>query len=235
VCGQSAYRIRFDWGASGLRACAAGADAVVIVDVLSFSTAVNVACSRGGEVFPYRWGDDGGAAAFAAERGAVLAGQRGRPGYSLSPVSLRAIWAGTRLVLPSPNGATLSVAAAGLGPRVYAGCLRNASAVAAAVRDAGTVAVIAAGERWPDGSLRPAVEDLAGAGAILAELDPARMSPEAAVAVAASRVGVPLPETVSGRELVGGGFVLDVVVAAESDVSPVVPVLVDGERYVALG
>jgi 2-phosphosulfolactate phosphatase len=233
VCGQSAYRIRFDWGASGLRACAAGADAVVIVDVLSFSTAVNVACSRGAEVFPYRWGDDG-AAEFAAERGAVLAGHRGRPGYSLSPVSLRAIWAGTRLVLPSPNGATLSVAAAGLCPRVYTGCLRNPGAVAAAVRDAGTVAVIAAGERWPDGSLRPAVEDLAGAGAVLAELDPAGMSPEAAVAAAASRVGVSLPETVSGRALVGGGFVLDVVVAAESAVSPVVPVLVDGERYVAL-
>lgn len=230
---QSAYRIRFDWGLAGLRACAPGADAVVIVDVLSFCTAVDVACSRGAEVLPYR-GPDDGAADFAAEHGAVLAGRRGRSGYTLSPVSLRAIPAGTRLVLPSPNGSALSVLAAELGvTRVYAGCLRNAGAVAEVVQDAGTVAVIAAGEHWPDGALRPAAEDLAGAAAILAGLDGVGCSPEVAVAVAASQAGAPLTETISGRELAGAGFVLDVVIAAESKVSRTVPVLVDGERYVA--
>lgn len=33
-----------------------------------------------------------------------------------------------------------------------------------------TVAVIPAGERWADGSLRPAIEDLLGAGAFIREL-----------------------------------------------------------------
>ena len=53
---------------------------------------------------------------------------------------------------------------------MIAGGLRNAAAVAAAAARAGdVVGVIAAGERWPDGSLRPAIEDLLGAG-----LDPGR-------------------------------------------------------------
>ncbi len=63
---------------------------------------------------------------------------------------------------------------------IFAGCLRNAGAVAAAaVAAGGTVGVIVAGERWPDRTLRPAVEDLLRAGAIITAPGLSDRSPEA--------------------------------------------------------
>jgi len=239
--GQSAYGIRFDWGAAG--AAALGAEALVVVDVLSFSTAVCVAADRGTAVYPFRWRDDR-AAAFAAAHDAVLATGRGAATaahpWTLSPAALRAAPAVPRLVLPSPNGST--IAAATPAPRVVAGCLRNARAVAAhlAADGLGTpdrpVAVTAAGERHPDGSLRPALEDLLGAGAIIAALlatgDGAVPSPEAEAAAACAAGTRDVPAAVagcaSGRELVGRGFPQDVEIAAEPDTSRGVPILADG-------
>ena len=65
-----------------------------------------------------------------------------------------------RIVLPSPNGSSICFALADSGLTVVGACLRNRAAVArwlAPQLAAGaTVAVVAAGERWPDGSLRPA-------------------------------------------------------------------------------
>ena len=55
-------------GLEGLLALQATSDAVVIVDVLSFSTAVDIALSKGASVLPYRWKDDS-AKRFAAEKG----------------------------------------------------------------------------------------------------------------------------------------------------------------------
>lgn len=163
---QHGFRVRFEWGIAGVNALAPISNSIAIVDVLSFSTAVDIAAQRGASVYPFRWHDQR-AAAFASEQGARLAGSdRSAPGgFTLSPASLLQIPKGMRLVLPSPNGATLSLAT-GRTPTL-AGCLRNAKAVADALYRYGSwVAVIAAGERWPDGSLRPAVEDLLGAGAI---------------------------------------------------------------------
>ena len=240
---QPGFAYRFEWGPHGLRALAPVADVLVIVDVLSFTTCVEVAVARGAIVLPYRF-DDSGQAAYAQAQGAVLAHRREQPGaVSLSPASLATLEPGTRVVLPSPNGSALSFGAGDAGARVVlAGCLRNATAVAATARAIagpdGVIAVLAAGERWrgATGPMRPALEDLLGAGAVLAALDPAaslsapRCSPEAAAARAAFIGARPrLVETLeacqSGRELIERGYPQDVAWAAQLDISRVVPAL----------
>lgn len=229
---QSEWEVRCEWGAQGVAALAPICDAIVVVDVLSFSTCVDIAAARGALVYPYRFRDES-AERYAAELGGLLArpGRKAGAGYSLSPVSLLAIPAGTRLVLPSPNGATLTLAT-GATPTL-AGCLRNARAVAAAAARIGPrIGVVAAGERWPDGGLRPAIEDWLGAGAIIAHLPGAR-SPEAelarlAFAAAQGDLGRTLHSCGSGKELIGRGFAEDVALAAALDQSDCAPQLLDG-------
>jgi 2-phosphosulfolactate phosphatase len=229
---QQGYSVRCEWGLHGIGALAGACDVFVIVDVLSFSTCVDIAVARGAWVYPWRWQNET-AAQFAASVGAVLAGRRshGQAGYSLSPASLQTIAPATRLVLPSPNGATLSLATQ--GTPTLAGCLRNARAVAERAQHLGEcIGVIAAGERWPDGSLRPGFEDWAGAGAIVAHLRGSR-SPEAEWAyqsfrAAQSRLPEALMACSSGRELCEQGFEDDVALAAQIDISDVAPLLADG-------
>jgi len=229
---QSDWDIQCEWGGQGLAALAPLSDVVIIVDVLSFSTCVEIAVSRGGLVFPFAW-NDARAEAFARDMGAVLAGPRGGAPFSLSPSSLLGVSPGTRLVLPSPNGATLSLEAPG---PVLAGCLRNAAAVARTAGAAGKrVLVLPAGERWPDGSLRPCLEDWLGAGAILDALS-GPCSPEAETARAAFRaLRADLPRVLhtctSGRELVERAYTQDVDLAAALNVSDTVPVLREGAYH----
>ncbi len=109
VFDQTSYRIRFEWGAEGVRRLAPRSHVVVIVDVLSFTTCVDVAVSRDAVVFPYRYKDDS-AITFAQAVGALLAGKRGQV-PSLSPDSLLTLAPHSRLVLPSPNGSTCTVIA----------------------------------------------------------------------------------------------------------------------------
>ncbi len=238
---QSSYTRRLDWGLAGAQALVADArpgDLAVVVDVLSFSTTLTVAVGQGIAVYPYPWRSED-APAYAAERGAVLAvGRRaGREsgGVSLSPHSFVGVTGIDRVVLPSPNGSAISFALAAAGVTVLGASLRNADAVGrwVAARATGRVSVVAAGERWPDGSLRPAVEDLWGAGAVLTALGHQGASPEARSAVAAfavvrDRLGESLAACASGRELVEAGFARDVEIAAELDASRIVPVLHDG-------
>jgi 2-phosphosulfolactate phosphatase len=232
---QHGFDARLEWGQAGVRLLAPLADVVVIVDVLSFTTAVSVAVEHGATVFPHRFRDDT-AAERATSLGAILAqSRRDGPGPSLSPASLATLAPGDRLVLPSPNGATCSVLAAEGGATVVAGCLRNASAVARFARErGGTIAVVPAGEQWPDGALRPGIEDLLAAGAILAALGSVRtLSPKARLAAAAfdrlrPDLATVLKECASGRELVELGFARDVELAAELDATGLVPVLRDG-------
>jgi 2-phosphosulfolactate phosphatase len=227
---QGTAACRCEWGVTGHDSLGA-ADVVIVVDVFSFSTCVDVAVGRGASILPHSWQDES-AAKYAASQDAQLAGARGSAQYSLSPQSFLAAPPGLRCVLPSPNGATISLRAAATGASVLSGCLRNATAIARAATRLGTsFNVIASGERWPDGSMRFAVEDWLGAGAILSHL-PGRASPEASSAIAAfernqDRMLDALMASSSGRELIGRGFGVDIELAAQLDVSDHVPELRD--------
>jgi 2-phosphosulfolactate phosphatase len=238
---QQEYDIRFEWGLSGIQALAPISDVFIIVDVLSFTTCVDIVVSRDGTVFPYR-GTLENLPAYAADKGALFAapGRRHEAAYSLSPASLLTIPQGTSLVLPSPNGSTLSLATAGVP--TMAGCLRNARAVAERAGQLGQrISVIAAGERWQtssggaaSGVLRVALEDLLGAGAIISFLQGQR-SPEAETAVTGFiSVQADLADILhrcgSGKELIGRGFAHDVELAAQLNVSDTAPLLVE-EAY----
>ncbi len=224
---QSEFELRCEWGEHGVTQLAPISDVVVIVDVLSFSTSVDIATNNGATIFPYRWQDES-AADYALSLNAQLASKKRTSGngYCLSPASLLNIPAGTRLVLPSPNGASLTLRT-GKTPTL-AGCLRNCEAVARFAQNYGTkIAVIPAGERWEDGSLRPALEDLIGAGAILSYLQ-GKLSPEAEVAVVAfhglnDNLAIALRNCSSGKELIARGFATDVELAAAINSSRCVP------------
>ena len=235
--GQSQYQVRFDWGLEGARAIAVDADVIVVIDVLSFTTAVDVATSRGAEVV-VSGGQD--AQALAERLGAVLAGPRGGEAPSLSPASLTELAPDSRLVLPSPNGSALSAALIEHPAIVVAGSLRNRRAIAdwalgqqGDKGDRFTIAVVAAGEVRDDGTTRFAVEDLLGAGAVidaLADVGIDYCSPESAAASAAftglrNATGHLIGASASGRELVERGYRGDVDLAIDLDVSSAVPVL----------
>jgi 2-phosphosulfolactate phosphatase len=232
---QAEFQVRCEWGLPGLRELGAISDVIVIVDVFSFTTAIDIATSRGAVVFPYPLKGES-AAGYARSVDAIPASPDRRRGFSLSPASLRALPAGYRLVLPSPNGAALSFALSISGdrpdrPTVLAACLRNATAVAqAAARLGSTVAVIPAGEMWSTGELRPSLEDWIGAGAVI-DACTGSHSPEASLAAAAFRhvrqdLARVLRGSGSGKELIERGFGLDVDLAAELNVSTNVPRLV---------
>ena len=237
--GQSQYQVRFDWGIQGVDAIADDVDVIVVVDVLSFSTTVALATELGVEIVPAA---PENAREVSGELGGTLAGQRGAAGPTLSPASITAdsVAGVARLVLPSVNGSRLVAALADRDAAVVAGSLRNPGAIAkwaiAHQGDKGdrfTVAVIGAGEARADETIRFALEDLLGAGAIidaLAEVGIDYCSPEAAAAAAAftglhNAIGHLVGASGSGRELAEAGFRADVDLAIDIDASDTVPVL----------
>src|SRR5207249_2381823 len=93
-----------------------------------------------------------------------------------------------------------------------------------------SVGVAATGERWPDKSLRPAVEDLLGATAVISALSTVDCSAEARIAARAGLdvdVAAVVWDSPSGRELREMSFAGNVNVATELDASDAVPVLRD--------
>lgn len=236
---QQGYRCRLEWGRRGARVAAERGDVLVVVDILSFSSAVVTAVQHGCVIYPCAWTDD--PAALASSLGAEAAVGRfdvpARGRFSLSPPTFLAVAPGTRVVLASPNGATCSRYGRAV-PHLLVGSLLNATPVAEAVARLLAaphlnVTVLACGERWKqpneDGELRFAIEDYLGAGAIVAGLPAAlSRSPEALVCEGAFRAardhlaGI-LRESGSGRELVAAGFPQDVEHAANLDAYAAVP------------
>lgn len=233
-------RVHLEWGPTGAEALAPTCDVAVVVDVLTFSTTVSVAADLGVRVVPYRWADaSAGYEAKARTATLAVARQDAAAGdVSLSPASFRSAVGVRRVVLPSPNGSTICARLAEVAVEVVVASLRNRRAVADYVAArGGRVLVVPAGERWPDDSLRPAIEDLWGAGGVvaaLADLERTEASDEAQAAAAAyrlveGRLGEALATCASGQELIGRGYASDVAIAAELDASRAVPRLVDGE------
>jgi 2-phosphosulfolactate phosphatase len=245
---QHPHRVRLEWGRRGVRAAAERGDIIVIVDALSFTSAVATAVAHGIDIYPLSEEED--AAAFARLKQADLAVRRPdvpRLGtFSLSPQTFERDLRGSRVVVASPNGATCARIARDV-PYVFAASLLNAEAVAGAVRGIldeteRCATIVACGERWSDGGddggLRFAVEDHVAAGAVISYIG-ADCSPEARAARAAYEGAVGdllglLLDCASGRELIDRGYEADVRFCAKINAYDSVPEL-RSERFAAFG
>lgn len=115
---QDGYSVRLEWGPDGVGELAPHCAVLIIIDVLVFTTSVNVALGRGGRVMPLPWRDVE-AEERARKAGAVLTRsglRRTTDGFvdadadvdiwTLRPSSLVELPAGTLLAVASLNGAT---------------------------------------------------------------------------------------------------------------------------------
>ncbi|MFT6659959.1 2-phosphosulfolactate phosphatase [Maritalea sp.] len=219
-------QVHVEWGE---RALDHAAQTAIIVDCLSFSSALSVACARGAIVYPFGLRD--AAKRFAQLMDLQIVGKRKEKGLSLSPPSLDQLEQGAKIVLPSPNGSNLTLFAK--QKYVLGGTLRNAKAVANSAQSlGGDIIIVAAGERWyTDGSLRPAFEDWVAAGAIASYFGAGfELSAEAKLAVSSfhsvkDNLLESLTDCQSGQELASHGFTDDVEWAAQLNVADTVPTL----------
>jgi 2-phosphosulfolactate phosphatase len=242
---QSPYVCRVEWGRRGAREAAERGDIVIIVDVLSFSSTVISALNYGALIFPYPPTLDGKdyAKKINAEYilGRAEASKAGVP--TLSPVSFNEQHSNRKYVLSSLNGAFCTWIASNV-PALLIGSLLNASSVAYAANQLrfqtnASITVIPCGEQWSNGreeeeTLRPAIEDYLGAGAILSSLS-GEKSPEAEVCTGAflhakSKLDKLIWECGSGRELRDRGFADDVKHCSRLNVYQIVPIL-EGNHF----
>lgn len=251
----STAQVHVEWGAPGALLSARRGDLVVVVDVLSFSTSVVEVAARDGVAFcysPEELDDAGGRERVGRAHDAIVLSKQRRVGageVSLSPASLQSIPLGQRVVMTSLNGGRCAASAA-RAPWVGIGCLTNRTAVARRIEElladgtATRCTVVPCAEVWSGpfmasqvGDLtgaaamlvRPSIEDLLGAGAIVAALDASvSRSVEATTASSvfeshAGQLASAVNDCVSGRELRERGYDTDVEIAAQLDAHAVVP------------
>ena len=97
-------RVHCEWGLAGVHALRDRVAALIVVDVLSFCTAVDIAVSRGAVVYPFPYGDATAAEVRAKRLGAVAASpDRAGDQVSLSPASLARLNACLLYTSPSPR------------------------------------------------------------------------------------------------------------------------------------
>jgi 2-phosphosulfolactate phosphatase len=246
IFNQAPFQCRMDWGVRGVREASERGDIIVVVDVLSFSSAITNALNKGVIIYPFprvgdieTFGKNTGAEVCILERS--RARELGLP--SLSSTSFTEAHRGKKYVLSSINGATC-VKEAKEGSLIFVSSLLNRSAVAKVINQIQkekehAVTVIASGERWKriDGQereLRPSIEDYLGAGALLEKLEGTK-SPEARVCVAAFQSCRPdlsalMLDCSSAREVVSMGFPEDIPFCSQLDIYNEVPFLTKDEK-----
>lgn len=250
-------QVHVEWGTSGAALAAARGDLVILVDVLSFSTSMSIACNRGATLFVYSQPEleaQGGRKEVARRLNAKVIGKsrHAEPGgYSLSPSSLVNCEPNLRLIMTSLNGAHCVAESGGKYPCLI-GCFRNrnatadyASALLSADADSPRrVTLIACGEQWSSVSdhsaPRPGLEDWLGAGAIVAALvehgltaSVEALAAKATFLASSNQLVDVLTDCVSGRELITRGFGVDIALAAQLDVdqSSVVEHVPGGRKF----
>jgi len=219
--------VHVEWGERGAGEAADRGDDVVVVDLLRFSTTVTLAAERGARV-------------VALGRGETPPDGTG-DALTLRPASVTALRPGTSYTLSSFNGAAV-VAACRHAPRVTIGCLRNRSAVAAAITPDRRTTIVPCAERWSSigagHGIRPSIEDWLGAGAIVAATTNLRLSSEAKAAAAMFTAAGDaleqwLRQSVSGRELVAKNLADDIDPVFAIDATDTVPRLGSDGCFVA--
>lgn len=65
---QNKYDIRLEWGAEDVSHLAPNSEAVIIIDILSFTTCIDIYLSREATVYPFTWRRDRARASEAKAR-----------------------------------------------------------------------------------------------------------------------------------------------------------------------
>ncbi len=227
-------------GIDGLSYYGAFYAAIVVVDVLTFCTTVDIAISKDSTIIPTALEDDSLLRPLAEKQNAILAGKRGNIGITLSPASMQSLQPKQKILLPSLNGSPLINLASKFTKPVFTGCLRNSEALAKLLmkKHYFPILFVAAGEKFPNRTLRPSIEDYWGVGSILALLNGEKtmeaQCAEKSFDFVSHNLKKALIASESGQELCTHGYQEDVEVAADFNASNRVGILLNNEGSLEL-